>query len=525
MPKPNLRDKVRAHLEAALDGLRRYDGRPYQANYLFDHLSDAYNVWLKFKPDHKMFLATDLYDLHDNLHGYLADYYTGEEDDLDFLVDKLEDIAHGMESCFDDAGVEERDWDLEYPYPFSEDENPVDAEPRRARGEGPGKYRLGEHFDGYEADVDTRPIALHRATTAEQRFFKLSRHKKRTTRQLAEIFRDNRRGGKAIIPSANVPARSMVTADSGGIELSKPEPEAVIPPFRDTKGIAEYFKWPHHGTAFPWGSENVQRGDLKIYYQLTATKGDLGNIKMEGLGRYGLNFSGRNINVLQLIDDFCESEPALERQLAKRLIHYARTGHSITEQQLYDAGIRRYLRKDRPKTRFAQLNRFAYLLCVKETARRKFAGAKYDLHNQPASTPDLPFGVAIAAALKLLADGHLRMHEVFDFNAPYGVFSGTQVTSRNMAITTDKFHRILALYNRVYGRECVTSETERLIVHENLEQLFQEQYPDGKVTATPEYYHRLLLEVFGGDSETSGDDYASSGGDLAEDYSGLLYGR
>ncbi len=236
--------------------------------------------------------------------------------------------------------------------------------------------------------------------------------------------------------------------------------------------------------------DNTEDGNQKI---IISSRRDpkynhAGNFLMFDVGSYGKgikrNYAGEicSMNILSAIyettkeDENSLSEPEKEKNLASLLLHCLKTGSPITTVLLKDKKYKLfYYEKKYPEDRkrvIEILNRILVLTAIKEIVRREHGSAI-----------NLPFAIAYVQGLNLVADGYLAMKDIFGRNAPYGLPTGEG----------------LAKYN---NRRSVGEKLE------SLNALYSEKYKNNDLTR--EYFHLLLLNSYGGKSDSDGEEYLSS---------------
>ena len=302
----------------------------------------------------------------------------------------------------------------------------------------------------------------------------------------------------------DVSNRTAIAADTGAIAKS-------IAPFTLTEistatEIVDNLKW-HNKGGKAWNHEKILRGEINILngetesfhisMQYAPFAGNMGNFVMRGIGDYGAN---GELNILHIINETTRGEANLEKKLAKLLISSSKKGQGITEKILYNAGMYLYTDEKDKIIQIKQINRICYLCLSKEISRRKNQGFKNDRKGNMTEVPEFPFGIAIAMALKLIANGHLKMKDVFDSDSTYGVATGKEILhERNIEKTIKKFQRVFNLYQQYYGKEQPSNTKKSSKNKEELPKLFP----------SSEDLHKILLEVYGGESDTSGNEYSS----------------
>jgi len=503
-------------LNQATDILSQYNKRKYEKNDLENLLSEVSDLSQQTPKVLDKQTREDIFDLYDNISSYLKYYEEGNPESLGFLSDKIDEINSSIQQMIDQYDEEfnsdvDSDFDNEGSEPIeassdseseastgfeSEDETGVDEEElssepissdvEEASEEDP---ELKSGFVPFHNKEKAKKKNLLHAMQAESLFFDSERNHNSKTHQLAKSFLKSRRqSGAGVIESDDVSARTIITAENEALKKSLPEGEALP---KTQEEIVTKLKWHKKpGSKKDWSREKIQRGDTEVNSQYQPYPNNIGNFVMSGVGRYGSEGSKRCPGILEVIDDLTEGSSRREMKLAGLFIEFSKKGKPITEEVLYEKGFRLYKDDKLRKQHIERINRIGTLFCIKEISRRK---------ELIASNSELPFGVAIARTLKLLADGHLRMADVFDHDSPYGVFSGKEILSEKMLPTTlEKFHRLFKLYNRIYFEE------ETMFSQSSFSQFAK---PAKAIIALPEQCHKDLLYGLGGEEDSSGDEY------------------
>lgn len=341
---------------------------------------------------------------------------------------------------------------------------------------------------------------INRQQQTQSKFFNHYRSKKKETTDLVKHYRHFRHGSEKVkraIEANHIPGRRLVMGDAGAVaeSLHQIDKSQLTTPNK----IAEHCRWSNKGYSqkgtvnADWSREYV-RYELdidpgarkKVAEEITVTSqyhpqpGHLGNFFMAGIGRYG---AGDKKHILFVINETTRTEPAdkdsqalNEKRLARLLLSYTRQGNPITTTALIHEGLQLFKNKSDRVRQLQALNRICYLAGVKEVTRRMHPGVRCD----GTEVEELPMGVAYIMSLQLIADGYLSMQQVFDQNAEYGLPTATSISS---------------------DREIDGAKLKLL----KLSSLFYASYSEKQPTR--EGLHQLLLSGFGGDSDTSGNEY------------------
>lgn len=334
----------------------------------------------------------------------------------------------------------------------------------------------------------TRRIAqktYRREQRAQTKFFNRQRNNNPEIGELTNKFFNNWYAEDATqkVISDNEPRRTLVAADAAALE----QVLDVLPADeqRDlTSTTAIFDKLGINKTGTKFGNrEKIQFGDTEINYQHNPVPGQMGNFFMSGIGTYGLNETS---DVLQIIneltrtqDNDLQAQAENEKKLARLLLSMSKTGNSVTTVDLQNIGITVFSTKKLNDQYLKYLHRLSYLISVKEVTRRMHQGVRSDGKD----VPELPFAVAYYRALKLVAEGHLRMQDIFAANAAYGLPTDVNI------MATDR--KIGETYNKLT----------------KLNQKYEEHFPHERIST--EQFHQELLLAYGGEADTSGEEYSS----------------
>ncbi len=358
----------------------------------------------------------------------------------------------------------------------------------------------------YEAYVDAEKATekrWERAVKSESLFFDIERSLKKTTQHLAEKFLGNRTradGKPELIDITRHSKRAIIMADAGAVQRSVADVDwddakqkvATSSPKAKHTLLAKKLGWHNNGSAANWNWQHLYLGEagagkaitnkMVAKYQEKPSLNNVSNFILKGIGSYGKD-------ILPFINTLTAKDPEYEMVLAKLLLKFSATKKVPTFAMLekYDLELPGSMTAKRNS--IIKFNKMALLIVVKEVSRRR--------HHGP-DIPDYPFGIAIAKALLLLSDGHLRMEQVFDADAKYGVFTGTKIMdTNNLRALKGKFNRVFDLYDRKYST--ITCNKEFLGAH-----------PGAKIISTREVNHQISLAVYGGLSDSDNETYESS---------------
>lgn len=213
--------------------------------------------------------------------------------------------------------------------------------------------------------------------------------------------------------------------------------------------------------------ETILLGSTSIVYEQRVNPNEclLGDFFMHDLGSYTDIIY--NLYVIAGIDLLIGESKPKEIELAKLMQQFCRTGSPATLAAL------RIINPVVTEEYVNMLNRIMYHCFVKEIAAR---------HLQKYIGYQLPLAIAQIRALQLIIDGRLSLQDVFAPDAPYGVFTGTEIYKHIEKLQT----KIMAI-NKLYDTHNAASY--------------------GKFFSTKEDWHQELQRGFGAKSDSDGDDY------------------
>lgn len=492
--------KVLDQLEAVQNNYLQSDDDVLETEKLSGELFDVYKSYCQIDGcNSKDPFAELIYSLQEAI----AEYCTDDEDDenlnksqyFKMLVDDVTLAFKMLEQKFDDIYYERGGYA---------------HAPAAILSSKSGQVRqyVSEDFEGFADADEAEEKFWQRAQAVEEKFYDLQRNLKPATRQLSTQFLTSRRATKRT-PAINTngyTSRAMISAEVGAISASLQSLDLAT--LKTLDDIATNTRWHRNKGQKSWNMEKLLRGhqvvrnqpkDITITSQYQPSAGNLGNFFMKGIGKYGNNErTPRTHGILFIIDGLTDKKPVNEKKLASLLIKFAKDGEGFNEQTLRNAGFNNlfHYAKDRNR-QLDKLNKLGMLFCIKEVSRRKQQGLKPDKTGRMQKMPELPFGLARAMLLILLRDGILRMKDVFDEDAEYGVFMGSNIMhDRKIEDTRQKFIKVLKLFTEIY--------------HTEDEEIFLHEFPRGVLLPTAEYFHKLFLKIDGGCDESDGEEYVSS---------------
>jgi ankyrin repeat protein len=323
----------------------------------------------------------------------------------------------------------------------------------------------------------TRQLAKSRA--AERRFFSLTRftpQAKSATWPLYQSLKHNREHPPASysagrkVDITGVPARRFIAAD--------------IADFRGNlspRDLHWYALATPKGLQYNWQTLYFQR--QRIRYTHNPFRGHLGNFFMGGVAAYG--------EIIKQINRMTGEHPIQEKLLASWMLRYAKTGRLPGLEEMRAKGFDITLRQ------YEDLTRICFLVDFKEIARRLLPSQHADYPEQT----EFPFALTHKRALQLIQNGNLRMAEVFSADAPYGLPTGTGIANPEDGgkKAMEKIERVNRLYEEIFLVRKRHSEAKQLILSD----------PFARIRSTMERAHQELRSGYGGDEDTSGNEYLS----------------
>ena len=333
---------------------------------------------------------------------------------------------------------------------------------------------------------------IAREFSAHQRFFDAKRSTKLQTRELADQFHRMRttpgqkikspgkglkEGEKQPVEMTGVPGRRHVMSDANGLLRTLSTGFYNGGNAKSGKTNKEWaWEYLHFILGLDSGTRDKKTQEILITSsQYQPVQGHIGNFVSKNVGAYGRGEVKKKMAILSVIDQVTKSKVEQERELARLFLDCLKNGSPITSQLLktHISGFVSYnTKKDRVHL-ISQLTSILVLTGIKEVVRR--------MHG---SNVNLPIAIAYIQGLRLVADGHLRMSDIFDTNAKFGLPTGNSLATNERA--ADQAKAKLKALNAY----------------------FLTKYPQAQYTR--EYFHRRLLESYGGASDSEGEEYETS---------------
>lgn len=328
---------------------------------------------------------------------------------------------------------------------------------------------------------------LRREYYVQKHFFDPRRTLRKETRDIAGHLQTNRLSADPVckpldLASHPTPTRRLITAERSAIEASK-----------DLLGLGntnwegrDQLAWKPKNAKDKKTWEVVKLGNSEVsYYQNPGSyPNHLGNYFID----IACTVTGNYTEILNFLCAFTKSrnEPNKpnEQALARLMLRYAKYGTPVTADDIKKFDV------TYEDNWFHSLNQIFYHVFVKEVARRMAAAEdKYDL----------PVSLVQARAVRLIAEGHLSLIDVFSLNAPYGVVTGENVYKDHDNVII-KMNRI----NRLYVEKILKP---KLSAHSPA---FLAAHPAREVISSCKMLRQELQETYGGENDTDGEGYSSS---------------
>ncbi len=264
--------------------------------------------------------------------------------------------------------------------------------------------------DQYE---DVSKAAQKRAARRSSTEAKYYAHKQPTEELVNELYQAWT-GGQTV-ELTNMSCRSIITAL---IEMSETKILKGEQPSNPAE-IKSLYKAIHHKHA------HIKIGSIDFTINLKPGYAHTGNGMLPQLGDYGLtkkNGAADKKAILSIINRLTEQDSAKEKILAKLLLGFSENIHEISVDELKKAGL--IATKEDAK----KITVVAFLFCLFEIYRRKLPGYKETTAGL-VKLQEHAFGTSQTQALKLIADGNLKMANVFEKKADYCVVTGVEKTN------------------------------------------------------------------------------------------------
>ncbi|MHA7840332.1 MAG: hypothetical protein ACX932_00470 [Gammaproteobacteria bacterium] len=337
-----------------------------------------------------------------------------------------------------------------------------------------------------------------------QHFFSSRRTTEGSTFHVATELQANRSANKGatlkIIDVTGIPTRRLITAELSTIETNFD----FLGRNYDVNKLLKNISWTIDYTDYKrrngkqykkhYGHlETVNLGGSVIQYRhrIDAHQNQIGDYVMINLGTCEHIF--KKLYDLTLISikknkkSVKKKDKEKEKKLAQWMLRYAKNGTPVTLNEL------RELKITASQKQLNDLHHIFYHCFVKEVVRWM---------NPLDTANELPFAIAQARAIKLIAEGHLSLQDVFKQNVPYGIFNGTY-----NGINIRPVERKIKAINKLYFKK-ILQYHDKDDTTDKVEQ-FREQQSQAPVIATRSQLHNELSAFYGGGDDTDDEGYDS----------------
>jgi hypothetical protein len=336
----------------------------------------------------------------------------------------------------------------------------------------------------YDALMQGYSGLFRKQVQTEKHFFRPQRTFSLQTKKLAATFQENRfTKVPATIPNIDVgkiPTRRLITAEVSVLEASletngrnKTNYTYVDQKWNRIKSeISSKEEYSNHEIVSLNGAE------IKYQHRLKPHRNHLGDYFMYDLGTYKEIY---NHLFSIVINDNPQIQTSNEILMAEWMLRYIHDGQPVTLEELSQ------INSTKIQADLDKLNRILYHCFVKEISSRMLPGD---------ASRDLPLATAQARALKLIAKGMLKLKDVFDQDAPFGVYTGINIMKgENFELLKQKLQRIECKY--------------LTLLHQNTSSNNLDENQLVQLTQTRADLHHDLLTFFGGDVDSDGEGYDS----------------
>ena len=374
---------------------------------------------------------------------------------------------------------------------------------------GLSPYRLGCASTNSQIHDQIKKTYHQRLGESNSKFFNIERSRNHDVHKLGSKFNETMQGHQdKMIDIPVLPLRSIITGHSLPYQRALYQINNDMSFFADSKQkdtlIAETFDWSNDGmdqcniATQSWARFSIFIFETPIKFQVKPVASQIANLFISGANSYGREKEGDILFMLDFFIHSSDKETKLkkEKNLAKLILHTLYTGEQVTKQALIENDILKEIKldksfektqlnllkkTDKQQTEYIErLNKFIYLIGVIETHRRLYPFLD---PSQNQVIPELPMGIAVAMALKLISVNALNFELVFGKDPKnFGPFTDDQINSlKGIKLFEEKMSALVELYYKHFPSENFTQET----------------------------LHSLLKETYGGEDDTDGEEYLS----------------
>jgi hypothetical protein len=348
-------------------------------------------------------------------------------------------------------------------------------------------YELDKNFLFFQE----KPFAafLDRAVLTERHFFNPDRvqtaEKQKIQTHISNgFYSDDENNTESISLIEGASTRVFIAALTAVLNQTEnalsPETKQLFHPLRDN---------------IAW-KKNAKHKFLSNYYSFGGVEfsvtpnpapGHLGNVFLHGIGAYDKEKPDSN-SILSILASLTDGNPEKEREVAQMLKDHLRDGTPF-EASLFE-------KKGAAQDRwYKRMNGLLLLIGVFEITRRGFTEHLIINSKSPEERhiPFRPFAIGLSKALDLVADGHLRMKDVFGFDAPYGM---STTRGLNSPTGIEKSFQKLEEIHRLYAEKYYPAQLDENALERY--KILTSRFTQGGIVPRSEVLHQELRMNFGG---------------------------
>lgn len=327
------------------------------------------------------------------------------------------------------------------------------------------RFLFCEYLSEYVGDMQQERLCTERGFTVNKKYHffsceyedeKLFQLMLQNARKAEKVFFNLERNPKynALIPIKNQINKALHEGSESSLNFNALNGRKLIASYtsaiaKDLKGLettnltsSELYqktKWKFDARIqVEKGNKHTNDSSVTIHSQFKPFIGHTGNHHIKGANAYGKR---KNNDILATINWFTGADPEKEKKLARLFLKYkGGDANAFSYETMQEAGIT--FKKTKANMLLVErLYKVAYLICFMEVIRRENPGKKNGKRVE-----EFPFNTAICCALSLIYYGYLSMEDVFNDDALFGVFTGAEITSKNLERTRMKFNQLFVLY-------------------------------------------------------------------------------
>lgn len=346
----------------------------------------------------------------------------------------------------------------------------------------------------YEVLGTAKKKEYRRQVQTEKHFFSPRRTYDESTKRLALQLQKNRLTTDqtlvAPVTGTKVVGRRMITAELSTLQ-------AVLSSYGRRRNYKNLPAWHMDATktradirlsdTFQQHYGNTEtiifgEGQFHYYQRINPHGNHIGDFFLEGI-----ESPERRYGHLLFLSGGKDKEPNVENEIkiAKWMIRYTSTGVVVTLEELqkmFEFATQKHLNK---------LIQIFYHCLIKEPMSWMMPAKE---------SHELPYAIAQARAVKLVAKGYIHLKDVFDKDAPYNIFTGENA-GENINVIRTKINRI----NNTYER-CILTRNKK--EYQTFFQ-FKREHSKGELVTSRKHLHEELVDAYGGGEDTDGEGYDS----------------